>query len=50
VVDWRTDHIRTKVMHEDGADLAAVAAHYAEMERRRRRRSRATASRPNASA
>jgi N-methylhydantoinase A len=33
VVDWRTDHIRTKVMHEDGADLAAVAAHYAEMER-----------------
>jgi N-methylhydantoinase A len=32
-VDWRTDHIRTKVMHEDGADLGAIACHYAEMER-----------------
>ena len=26
-VDWRTDHIVTKVMHEDAIDLAAVAAH-----------------------
>jgi N-methylhydantoinase A len=32
-VDWRTDHIRTKVMHEDAAGLDAIAAHYAEMER-----------------
>ncbi len=32
-VDWRTDHIRTKVMHEDGADPDAIAGHYAEMER-----------------
>jgi N-methylhydantoinase A len=32
-VDWRTDHIRTNVMHEDAADLAAIAAHYVEMER-----------------
>jgi N-methylhydantoinase A len=31
-VDWRTDHIRTKVMHEDAVDLDAVAAAYAEME------------------
>jgi N-methylhydantoinase A len=28
-VDWRTDHIVTKVMHEDGVDAAAVAAVYA---------------------
>ena len=28
-VDWRTDHIVTKVMHEDAVDLAAVAAIYA---------------------
>jgi len=33
-VDWRTDHIRTRVMHEDAADLAAIASHYAEMETR----------------
>ena len=26
-VDWRTDHIVTKVMHEEAIDLAAVAAH-----------------------
>jgi N-methylhydantoinase A len=32
-VDWRTDHVRTKVMHEDSADLDAIAAAYAEMER-----------------
>jgi N-methylhydantoinase A len=32
-VDWRTDHIVTKVMHEDQADLAAIAAHYAALER-----------------
>ena len=32
-VDWRTDHIRTKVMHEDAADLDAIAAAYAEMEK-----------------
>ena len=25
-VDWRTDHIVTKVMHEDAIDLAAIAA------------------------
>jgi N-methylhydantoinase A len=31
-VDWRTDHIRTKVMHEDAADLDAIAMAYAEME------------------
>jgi len=28
-VDWRTDHIVTKVMHEDAIDLADVAARYA---------------------
>ena len=28
-VDWRTDHIVTKVMHEDAIDLAAIAALYA---------------------
>jgi N-methylhydantoinase A len=32
-VDWRTDHIVTKVMHEDSVDLDAVAAHYAALER-----------------
>jgi N-methylhydantoinase A len=32
-VDWRTDHIVTKVMHQDNVDLAAVAAHYAALER-----------------
>ncbi len=32
-VDWRTDHIITKVMHEDSIDLSAVAAHYAALER-----------------
>jgi len=32
-VDWRTDHIVTKVMHEDRVDLAAVAALYAALER-----------------
>jgi N-methylhydantoinase A len=32
-VDWRTDHIVTKVMHEDQADLAAIAVHYAALER-----------------
>src|SRR6202048_4681061 len=31
-VDWRTDHIVTKVMHEDAIDLAAVAALYASLE------------------
>ena len=31
-VDWRTDHIVTKVMHEDSIDLGAVAAHYAALE------------------
>jgi N-methylhydantoinase A len=31
-VDWRTDHIVTKVMHEDAADLAALAAIYAALE------------------
>jgi N-methylhydantoinase A len=32
-VDWRTDHIITKVMHEDAIDLADVAARYAGLER-----------------
>ena len=32
-VDWRTDHIVTKVMHEDAVDLAAVASLYAALER-----------------
>ena len=32
-VDWRTDHIVTKVMHQDAIDLAAVAAIYASLER-----------------
>lgn len=32
-VDWRTDQIVTKVMHEDKIDLAAIAAHYAILER-----------------
>ncbi len=31
-VDWRTDHIVTKVMHEDLIDLAAIAAIYAALE------------------
>jgi N-methylhydantoinase A len=32
-VDWRTDRIITKVMHEDAIDLADVAARYAALER-----------------
>jgi N-methylhydantoinase A len=32
-VDWRTDHIVTKVMHEDTIDLAAVAALYCGLQR-----------------
>src|SRR3981081_3221373 len=32
-VDWRTDHIVTKVMHEDAIDLAEVAARYAALAR-----------------
>src|ERR1700726_215782 len=32
-VDWRTDHIVTKVMHEDTIDLAEVAARYTALER-----------------
>lgn len=32
-VDWRTDHIVTKVMHEDSVDLATVASLYAGLER-----------------
>jgi N-methylhydantoinase A len=31
-VDWRTDRIATKVMHEDAVDLAAIAALYKSME------------------
>ena len=31
-VDWRTDHIVTKVMHEDAIDLEQVAAIYAGLE------------------
>ena len=44
-VDWRTDHIVTKVMHEEGVDLAAVAAIYGRWNRTPSRRWRATASR-----
>jgi N-methylhydantoinase A len=32
-VDWRTDRIITKVMHEDAIDLATVAALYTDLER-----------------
>jgi N-methylhydantoinase A len=32
-VDWRTDHIVTKVMQEDAIDLAEVASRYAALER-----------------
>jgi N-methylhydantoinase A len=32
-VDWRTDHIVTKVMHEDAIDLNEVASRYAALER-----------------
>jgi N-methylhydantoinase A len=32
-VDWRTDHIVTKVMHEDAIDLSDIAARYAGLER-----------------
>jgi N-methylhydantoinase A len=32
-VDWRTDHIVTKVMHEDAIDLSDVASRYASLER-----------------
>src|SRR6266849_1914854 len=32
-VDWRTDHIVTRVMHEDTVDLATVAALYAGLQR-----------------
>jgi N-methylhydantoinase A len=32
-VDWRTDHIVTKVMHEDVIDLADVASRYEALER-----------------
>jgi N-methylhydantoinase A len=32
-VDWRTDQIVTKVMHQDAADIDAIAAHYAAIER-----------------
>jgi N-methylhydantoinase A len=32
-VDWRTDHIVTRVMHEDAIDLGAVAASYAALEK-----------------
>ena len=31
-VDWRTDHIVTKVMHEDSVELATVASIYAGLE------------------
>jgi N-methylhydantoinase A len=31
-VDWRTDQIVTKVMHQDGVDLGAVAGIYAKLE------------------
>jgi N-methylhydantoinase A len=32
-VDWRTDHIVTKVMHEDAVDLDTIAAHFSALER-----------------
>jgi len=32
-VDWRTDHLVTKVMHEDAIDLDDVASRYAALER-----------------
>ena len=32
-VDWRTDHMVTKVMHEEAIDLAAIAAIYASLEK-----------------
>ena len=32
-VDWRTDHIVTKVTHEDAIDIEAIAAIYAGLER-----------------
>jgi N-methylhydantoinase A len=32
-VDWRTDHIVTKVMHEDAIDLATIAALYTDLEK-----------------
>jgi N-methylhydantoinase A len=32
-VDWRTDHIVTKVMHEDAIDLATAASVYANLEK-----------------
>ena len=32
-VDWRTDHIVTKVMPEDAIDLSVIAAHYATLEK-----------------
>src|SRR5712691_11761191 len=31
-VDWRTDHIVTKVMHQDAADVATIATLYAGLE------------------
>src|SRR5262245_26733310 len=31
-VDWRTDHIVTKVMHEDAVELATIASLYARLE------------------
>jgi N-methylhydantoinase A len=31
-VDWRTDHMVTKVMHEDAIDLADIASRYATLE------------------
>ena len=31
-VDWRTDHIVTKVLHEDSVDLSAIAAIFAALE------------------
>jgi N-methylhydantoinase A len=32
-VDWRTDHMVTRVMHEDAVDLEALARLYADLER-----------------
>jgi N-methylhydantoinase A len=32
-VDWRTDHIVTKVMHEESLDVGAIVALYATLER-----------------
>ena len=48
-VDWRTDHIVTKVMHEDALDLASIAGSIRRWKRVRLRPSSATGSNGRAS-